>query len=120
MHQEHRTEIFSKIFSWLRDPREQNFLHSFLDSLNQIRSCGFNIKSSCHYLLHCPIFINKRISILETISNIYVDALSQNDANIVRILFCGVPSLKDLTNTLILNASIQFLFPRKDLDDSLI
>ena len=40
--------------------REHKFKHSFQDSLNPICSCGNDIETSAHYLLHCPNFSNER------------------------------------------------------------
>ena len=35
--------------------REHKFKHSFQDSLNPLCKCGFDVKSTSHFLLHCPI-----------------------------------------------------------------
>ena len=37
--------------------REHKFKHSFQDFLNPFRSCGLDIKSTAHFLLHCPTYI---------------------------------------------------------------
>ena len=42
----------------LSNLRYHKFKHGFLDSLNPICGCGFDIETTCHFLLHCPNFIN--------------------------------------------------------------
>ena len=36
--------------------REHKFRHNFLDTLNPLCSCGLEIESTKHYLLHCPFY----------------------------------------------------------------
>ena len=55
------------ITSWLK--------HAFLDSLNQICSCGFDIKATCHFLLYWPNFINQRSLLLNNVSRLTKDKL---------------------------------------------
>ena len=44
--------------------REHKFKHGFLDSLNPIYNCGLDFEKTCHFLLHCPNFMNKRALLL--------------------------------------------------------
>ena len=37
--------------------REHKFKHSFQDSLNPFCSCGLDIESTAHFLLHCSMYI---------------------------------------------------------------
>ena len=89
--------------------------HSFLYLLNPICSCscGFDTDTICHYLLRCPNFVNEIATLLDTLSNINVDILRHNGSTIVRNLLYGDPSLNDLTNTLKLNTSVEFLLSSK-------
>ena len=50
--------------------REHKFKHGFQDSLNPICSCGNDIETSAHFLLHCPHYSNERSTFLNTIRNI--------------------------------------------------
>ena len=43
----------------LSDLRDHKFKHGFLDSLNPVCSCGFDIETTCHFLFLCPNFINE-------------------------------------------------------------
>ena len=38
--------------------REHKFRHNFQDTLNPICSCGDDIESTIHYLLHCPNYLD--------------------------------------------------------------
>ena len=40
--------------------REHMFKHSFLDTLNPICTCGFDIETLNHFFFHCPRFTNER------------------------------------------------------------
>ena len=50
--------------------REHKLKHSFQDTLNPICSCGSDVESTSHYTLHCPIYNDKRHTLLSTIKNI--------------------------------------------------
>ena len=49
------------------------FKYGFLDSLNPISSCGFDIETTCQFLLHCPNLINVRSLLLKNISRLSKD-----------------------------------------------
>ena len=50
--------------------RDHKFKDGFLDSLNPICSCGLDVETTCHYLLHCPNFTNERSILLNVVSTI--------------------------------------------------
>ena len=62
--------------------REHKFKHSFQDCLNPLCFCSIEIQTSTHYLLHCPTYTNKRMTLLNQ------------------------STLSDSSNTLILNLAI--------------
>ena len=49
------------------------FEHGFLDSLNPICSCDFDIETTYHFLLYCPNFINERSLPLNNVSRLTKD-----------------------------------------------
>ena len=51
-------KLLTRLRLRLSDLREHKFKHSFQDSLNPTCSCGNDIETSAHYLLHCPNFSN--------------------------------------------------------------
>ena len=50
--------------------REHKFKHNFQDCLNPICSCGLDIDSTSHFLLHCPSFNDERYTLLSTLNKI--------------------------------------------------
>ena len=99
--------------------RDHKFKHGLLDSLNPICSCGLDIET-CHYLLHCPNFTNERSTPLNIVSTINKNSLTSCDTAIVKLLLYGHESLDLETNTLILNASVDFILSSQRFDGRLI
>ena len=99
---------------------EHKFKYGFQDSLNPICSCGNDIKTLAHFLLHCPHYSNERSTFLNTIRNINRHIFDKNDLQITETLLYGDSSLDDKSNTLILNATIDFLFVTKRFDVNLL
>ena len=91
---------------------EGKFKHRFQDTLNPICSCANDMETSAHFLLHCPHYSNKRSTFLNTIRNISRNIFDKNDLQITETLFYG-DSFYDKSNTLILNATIDFPFVAK-------
>ena len=60
--------------------REHKFKYNFQNYLNPLCSCGLSIESTSHFLLHCPIFHNKRHTLLSTLNNIDSKILELNDS----------------------------------------
>ena len=99
--------------------REHKFKHSFRDSLNPLCKCGFDVESTSHFLLHCPIYNNERSSLLSTIRNIDCKLLENTDPSLTQTLLYGNPSLDINTNSLILNAAIDFILSTKRFEEAL-
>ena len=93
--------------------REHKFKHGFLDSLNPICNCGLDIESTCHFLLHCPNFINERTLLLNDVSRITKDALPTCETAFIKLLLYGDDSFDSATNTLILNAYLKYILSSK-------
>ena len=89
--------------------REHKFKHSFQDSLSPLCKCGAEVESTSHFLLHCPIYNNDRSSLLSTIRNIDCKLLEITDSSLTQTLLYGNPSFDIITNSLILNATIDFI-----------
>ena len=69
--------------------RERKFKHSFQDSLNPICSCGNDIETSGHFLLHCPNFSNERSAFLNIIGSIDKNILTRSDSQVTETLLYG-------------------------------
>ena len=87
--------------------REHKFKHSFLDSLNLICNCGLDIEITCHFLLHCPNFIDERTLLLNDVSRITKNALPSCETAFVKLLLYSGNSFDSAANTSILNASLE-------------
>ena len=102
---------------------EHEFKHRIQDSLNPFCKCGAKVESTSHFLLHCPIYNNDRSSllstILSTIWNIDCKLLEITDSSLTQTLLYGNPSFDIITNSLILNATIDFILPTKRLEKAL-
>ena len=85
--------------------REHKFSHNFQNRINPLCSCGMDIESTSHFLLHCLLFDNKRITLLRTLNKIDCQLIETNESSSKEILMFG-NSLFDLKkNSLTLNAS---------------
>ena len=100
--------------------REHKFKHGFLHSLDSICSCGQNIETSTNFFLHCSNYSNERLTFLNTIRNIESNILSKNDLKVTETLLYGNSSNEDTKNTLIMNATMEFLFTSKRFDVPLL
>ena len=99
--------------------REHKFKHSFQDTINPLCSCGLDIGSTEHFLLHCPQFVNEIRTLLSAIGNINYKLLENTDSNLTQTLLFG-NTLFDITDfTKILNATINFILLTKRFDESL-
>ena len=99
--------------------RKHKFKHSFQDTINPLCSCGPDIESTEHFLLHCPQFVNKRRTLLSTIGKINYKFLENTDSNLTQTLLFGNTSFDITDNTKILNATINFILLTKRFDEPL-
>ena len=113
-------KLLTRLRLCLSHLREHKFKHGFQDSLSPICSCGNDVETSTHFLLYCPHYSNERSNFLNTIRNISRNIFDKNDLQITETLLYGDSSLDDQTNTLILNATIDFLFVSKKFDIKLL
>ena len=75
--------------------REHKFRHNFQDTLNLICSCGENIETTTHYLLHCPNYLNERMTLWNNLQNIDENILDRNYSRLSEILLFGDSSFND-------------------------
>ena len=94
--------------------REHKFKHSFQYWLNPICSCGLDIESTSHFLLHCPTFNDERYTLLSTLNKIDCKLLESTKSSLSQTMFYGNTLFDKEEKTLILNATIEYILPRKD------
>ena len=99
--------------------REHKFKHSFQNSLNSFGSCGFDIESNVHFLLHCPTYIFERRTLLSTLVNIDNNLLDLCEPVSIRTLLFGCNSFDVNNNTNVLNATTEYILSTKKFDEPL-
>ena len=93
---------FQSITQWsLEHLHKQKFKHSFQDCLNPLCLCSNEIETCTHYLLHCPTYINERMTLLNKIKSINCSILESTDDAVTKILLFGDNTFSDSSNCLI-------------------
>lgn len=93
-------------FSDLRDHR---FNHSFRCN-SPICDCTGGIESTEHFFLHCPKFNSQRQTLLSNIATaLNTDISVFPDSHLTEILMYGSPSFNNVTNKIILTASLHYI-----------
>ena len=95
---------------------EHKFKHSFQDTLNPICNCG---KTSSHYLLHCPDYLQEVMTLLNTVSCIVPNTFDFNNDQPTDFLLYGKEDLDKINNTSIVDAIINYLIETKRLNAQL-
>ena len=93
--------------------REHKFKHNFQDTFNPICNCCEDIESSCHYLLHCSLYNNKILALLNDIQGVDNSILELSDCHFVEALLPARKLLDISSNTNILNDITDFLLRTK-------
>ena len=96
---------------------EHNFKHSFQDSFNPFCSCRLDIESSAHYLLHCPMYMTERSTLLNTIENIDNNLLNLCEPVLIETLLIGNNSFDTNANPNVHNAAIEYVLSTKRFEE---
>ena len=83
---------------------ENKFKQSFQDTLNPFRSRGLDVETNTYFFLYYPLFSNNRCTILSTVND-----TNSSFSILTHILLFGKASLDIFGNTLILNATINYI-----------
>ena len=100
--------------------REHKFKHNFQDCLNPICSCGLDIESTSHFLLHCPTFNDERYTLLSTLNNIDCTLLELTKSSLSQTLLYGNTLFDKEKNTRILNATTEYILSTERFKEHLI
>ena len=98
--------------------REHKFKHGFQDTLNPLCSCGNDVESAEHFLLHCPQFVNERDTLLSALSNFNYCLLGNTSNVLTQTMLFGNMSLSLSDDSEILSATIDFILSTKNLMNS--
>ena len=78
------------------------------------------LKKSVVFLLHCPNFLNEISLLLKNVSRLTKDKLPSYGTSVIKVLLSGDDSFHLIQNTLILNASGDFILSSKRSDGPLL
>ena len=98
---------------------EYKFKYNFQNCLKLLCSCGSSIESTSHFLLHCPIFHDKRYTLLSTLNNIDSKVFESTDSYLTKTLLFGCTSFDLETNKLLLNATIDYILSTERFNERL-
>ena len=112
-------QLLTRLRLGLSHLRDHKFKHNFQDTHNPICNCGEDIETSCHYLLHCSLYTNERLALLNAIQGIDSSIWEITDSHIVEVLPYGRKFLDISSNINILNATVDFLLEIKRFDERL-
>ena len=93
--------------------RDHKFKHSFQDSLNPMCYCGNDVETTTHYLLHCPLFSDERLILIDNIQNIDNNILNLNDSRFSEMLLFGNSYFNNTKNASILNTTVEYIVSSK-------
>ena len=89
--------------------REHKFKQNSQETLNPFCSCGLDVETDTHFFIYCPLFSNQRCTLLSTVSDSDSSLKNTDDSILTHILLFGKTSLDTSANTLILNATINYI-----------
>ena len=79
-----------------------------------------DIESTSHFFLHCPLFDDKRITVMSALNKIDCTLIETNESSLIETLLFD-NSLFDLKkNSLILNASIDYILSAERFEKALL
>ena len=88
---------------------DHKFRHNFQDYVSPLRSCGQDIQTTTHFLLHCPNHHCARKTLFHKINQLSVNILRPSDSTITKILLVGDIKLDFETNKILLMPTIEFI-----------
>ena len=105
----------------LRYLREGKFKHIFQDYLNLICSCGLDIESTSHFLLHCPIFNDERYTLRSALNNTDCKLPELTNSPLSKLYYMATNYLiKKKKTHLFLTQLLNLFYPLKDLKSHLL
>ena len=98
----------------------RNLSINFQDCLNPICSCGLDIESTSHSLLHCHTFDDERYTLLNTLNNIDCTLLELTKSSLSQTLLYRNTLFDKEKNTRIINATTEFILSTERFKEPLI
>ena len=102
--------LLSKIRVDCSDLRDHRHNHGFRNCPSPLCRCNTADETSEHFLARCPLFNAQRATLLTTISNVLSNDISVlPDSHLSSLLMYGSKAYNNITNKLILEATISFI-----------
>ena len=102
-------KFLTRIRLGLSQVADHKFIHNFQDCVNLVCSCGQEIETSTHFLLHCFNYHRARQTLFEKVKKIDSSILKQRDQVKTKILLFDDEKLKAAQNKFILTSTFEFL-----------
>ena len=99
--------------------KEHKFKHNFQDLVDPLCSCGIEIESTKHFLLHCANFSLQRKTLFDKLTELNNDILTRNDDYIVKNLLLGQQDFDNGTNKILLGVTTDFVIATERFDSPL-
>ena len=112
-HNPQGVKLLTRLRIGLSHLRDHKFKHSFQDFLNPICNFETDVERTTHYTLHCPLFSDERLILINNIRNIGNNILNLNDSRFSEVLLFGNSSFNNTKNTSILNTTIEYIVSSK-------
>ena len=88
---------------------DHKFRHKFQDCVSPVSSCGQDIETTTHFLVHCPNHHCARKTLFHKINQVSGNILRQSDSTVTKILLFGDIKLDFETNKVLLMSTIEFI-----------
>ena len=102
-------KFLTRIRLGLSQVADHKFIHNFQDCVNLVCSCGQEIETSTHFLLHCFNYHTARQTLFEKVKKIDSSILKQRDQVKTKILLFDDEKLKAAQSKFILTSTFEFL-----------
>ena len=89
--------------------REHKINHNFQNCINSLYSCAMDIESTSHFFLHCPLFDDKRITLMSTLSKVDSKLIETSKSSLTKTLLFDNLLFYSKKGSLILNAFIDYI-----------
>ena len=113
------SDRFTRLRLELSHLRKHKFKYNFQNCLNPLCSCGSSNELTSHFLLHCPIFNDKRHTLLSTLNTIDCKILEWSDSYLTQTFLYGCTSFDTETNAFVLNATIDLILSTERFEEPL-
>ena len=103
-HNPNGIKLITRLRLGLTHLTEHKFKRSFQEKINPSCNCDQDVESSTHFFIRCPLFINERRTLLNTIRSLDSILLDFTDYDLTKTLLFGNPTQTLRNNFKIINA----------------